>query len=135
MDGVQAAFGTRHELKQRCSEGSTVTRACASQTNLDMPGLRVLSISPPVMVIDNFVDADTCAAFVEAARTSEALQPSQIGASVLGDASNSASHRRTSTSLLLDQKAQQRYPSLRVRAYATHERSLQASCASSEYEY
>lgn len=117
VSAAHACTGSTPRLLGRLKP-STNPSALAVQTNLDTPGLRVLSISPPVMVIDNFLDAETCSAFVNAARACDALQPSQIGVNKLGDASNAASHRRTSTSLLLDKTAQQQYPTLRVRTRA-----------------
>jgi len=96
--------------------------------NLEMPGLRVLHLDPPVMTIDGFLSPEHCTAIVDASAATGCMRESKIGSDNADKSTgaNSYDARRTSSSMLIDSAVQSQRPTLRklVRSFQQHVRTL-----------
>jgi 2OG-Fe(II) oxygenase superfamily len=82
--------------------------------DLDYPGLRIHHLDPPVFTVDDFFTSEECQRMREAALGTGRMIQSKVGAgNVHGDATvAAASARRTSTSVLVDDKLLADHPNL-----------------------
>lgn len=82
--------------------------------DLDYPGLRIHHLDPPVFTVDAFFTSEECQRMREAALGTGRMIQSKVGAgNVHGDATvASASNRRTSTSVLVDDSLLAEHPAL-----------------------
>jgi hypothetical protein len=77
---------------------------------------QVVNFDPPVLTVDGFLDAETCAALIESARDSGALTASGVGDGSVGSAGGGVdAARRTSRTLLVGGAVQRSHPRLRAR--------------------
>eukprot|EP00899_Mesostigma_viride_P004649 jgi/Mesvir1/14185/Mv09642-RA.1 len=76
------------------------------------PGLRVMHLDPPVFLVDGFIPDDACDRVVAAMEQSNALRASQIGDYTVGSSQNAVNFRRTSSSVMLDDRLALLHPEL-----------------------
>jgi len=77
--------------------------------NKEMPGMRILNMDPPVVVVDDFLSAEECDTLVKAAAASQ-----EMTASGVGGKGNLTSDIRTSTTLPISTAVLGRHPALKA---------------------
>ncbi|KAG7670228.1 hypothetical protein Ndes2526A_g06567 [Nannochloris sp. 'desiccata'] len=110
IEGVLASDTTLYDKK-------TLSAFLADRympVDLDYPGLRIHHLDPPVFSVDAFFTSEECQRMREAALGTGRMIQSKVGAgNVHGDATlSSSSSRRTSTSVLVDDKLLAEHPVL-----------------------
>lgn len=76
--------------------------------NLEYPGIRVLNIDPPVIVVDKFLSENECKAYIEAAIATKELKQSMVGGYVGSDKTI-----RTSSTLAINSEVVSKHEAVR----------------------
>eukprot|EP00232_Nephroselmis_pyriformis_P017771 CAMPEP_0182881898 /NCGR_PEP_ID=MMETSP0034_2-20130328/17446_1 /TAXON_ID=156128 /ORGANISM="Nephroselmis pyriformis, Strain CCMP717" /LENGTH=355 /DNA_ID=CAMNT_0025014947 /DNA_START=1 /DNA_END=1065 /DNA_ORIENTATION=+ len=94
------------------------------EVDLSHPGVKVLSIEPPVLAIDGFLTGEECEGIISEVLATNSLETSKIGGGTASDAAATAmSDRRTSQSVMLDAALAARFPGVQAAVGMVHSKA------------
>lgn len=93
--------------------------------NLDLPQVRVLHLDPPIFLVEDFWSKAKCEELIEELRATGRMVHSTVGADNLYSSTVKDSNRRTSSSVLIDDRLREDFPRIGSFAEEIQERAFE----------
>lgn len=93
--------------------------------NMDLPNIRILHLDPPILLVDGVFTKDECLAIIETLKNTGKMAQSTVGAGNLYSTAVKGSHRRTSSSVLINQELQDAFPKVKEFAASIQAKSFE----------